>query len=95
MKVGKKIDLKKKLKAAPESDDAALKWKSSDKGVADVNKSGVVKAVRSGKAVIRVKSAKGVRSKVRIRVSQRRKSMDVPWESVGSFRDGSYRKRST
>ena len=95
MKVGKKIDLKKKLKAAPESDDAALKWKSSDKDVADVDKSGVVKAVRSGKAVIRVESANGVRSKVRIRVSRRRKNFDVHWESVGSFRDGSYRKRSS
>ena len=83
VKVGKQIDLKKKLKSAPKKKRSSLKWKSSDRDIAEVNRKGIVTALKKGKATVRVKTADGVRNRVRIRVSPDKKHIEVPWESIG------------
>lgn len=70
----KKVTLKKgksiKLKAtySPAGAKTKLTWKSSKKKVARVNKNGIVKAVKKGKAVITVKSSNDKKAACKITV---------------------------
>ena len=84
LKAGETINLKKELKAGPETDLSSLKWKSSDKKTAEVSKNGLVTARKKGKAAVRVKTAGGDRAKVRIRVTADPERTGIPWESAGS-----------
>lgn len=58
----------KKLKATYAKGDKIKSWKSSNKSVATVNKKGVVKAKRSGKATITVVTKAGKKAKCKIKV---------------------------
>lgn len=82
LKVGKTINLKKKLKSSPGRKPSSLKWKSSDKEIAEVSKKGVVTALKKGRSTVRVKSPDGTRAKVRIRVNSGKKADIFPWESL-------------
>ena len=85
LKVGEKINLRKKLKGVPDTEPSSLKWKSSDRKIAEVSKKGIVKARKKGKATVWVKTAEGGLSMVRIRVSPDKKDMKMPWDGVGAF----------
>lgn len=84
VRVGRTINLKKKLKAAPDKEKGSLKWKSSDKAVAEVSRKGIVTALKKGRITVRVKSKAGSRAKVRIRISPAKKPVVYPWESFGT-----------
>ena len=84
VRVGRTINLKKKLKAAPDKEKSSLKWKSSDKAVAEVSRKGIVTALKKGRITVRVKSKAGSRAKVRIRISPAKKPVVYPWESIGT-----------
>ena len=66
LKKGKKLTLTATL--TPANAEAELTWKSSNKKVAKVSKTGVVKAVGKGKATITVTTANGKTAKVKIKV---------------------------
>ncbi len=66
LKKGKKLTLTTTL--TPENAETGLTWKSSNKKVAKVSKTGVVKAVGKGKATITVTTANGKTAKVKIKV---------------------------
>ncbi len=83
IRVGKTINFKKKLKSEPDKEKGALKWKSSDKDVAEVNRKGIVTALKKGRITVRVKTKAGGYAKVRIRISPAKKPVVYPWESVG------------
>ena len=87
IKVGKKINLKKKLAVRPEEGTASLKWKSSDKDIAQVSKKGVVKARKKGRITVRVKSSDGAHAKVRIRVNAGGKQAQDPWKDIWTDKD--------
>lgn len=87
IKVGKKINLNKKLAVRPEEGAASLKWKSSDKDIAQVNRKGVVKARKKGRITVRVKSSDGARAKVRIRVNAGGKQAQDPWKDIWTDKD--------
>ena len=82
--VGKTINLRKKLKTGTDKGKRSLKWKSSDKDVAEVNRKGIVTALKKGRITVRVKTKDGSRAKVRIRINAPRKPVAYPWESIGS-----------
>lgn len=79
--VGNTINLSKKLKSAPDGESGSLKWKSSDKKVAEVSRKGIVNALKKGQITVRVKSGENGHAKVRIRVSAAKKKNTIPWES--------------
>ena len=83
VRVGKTINLKKKLKSGTDSSKGSLKWKSSDKDVAEVSRKGIVTALKKGRITVWVKTKAGSRAKVRIRISAARKPVIYPWESIG------------
>ena len=93
VRVGKTINLKKKLKSEPDKEKGSLKWKSSDKKVAEVNRKGIVTALKKGRITVRVKTKAGSRAKVRIRISPAKKPVDYPWESVGTGKKYSFGKK--
>ena len=84
MKVGKTINLKKKLVSKPDKEAGSLKWKSSDKEIAEVSRKGIVTALKKGRITVRVKTGAGGHAKIRIRVGAAKKPNAVPWESFGS-----------
>lgn len=86
MKVGKTINLKKKLVSKPDKEDGSLNWKSSDKEIAEVSRKGIVTALKKGRITVRVKSGAGGHAKIRIRVGAAKKPNAVPWESFGSVK---------
>ena len=67
LKKGKKLTLTATL--TPATAEAALTWKSSNKKVAKVSKTGEVKAVGKGTATITVTTANGKTAKVKIKVN--------------------------
>ena len=83
LKVGKQINLKKKLNSKPDGKSKALKWKSSDKEIAEVSRKGIVTALKKGRITVRVKTRSGDRAKVRIRINAAKKAETYPWESIG------------
>ena len=68
MKVGKTQNLGPKAKLTPAKALTTLTWTSSNPAVATVDASGVVTAIKKGKAVITVSTANGKKAKVTIRV---------------------------
>ena len=66
LKKGKKVKLKAKLKPANATEKVT--FKSSNKKVAKVTKTGVVKAVKKGKCKITVKTASGKKAVVKVTV---------------------------
>ncbi len=66
LKVKKTLSLKTTLK--PSSSTDTLKWTSSDKKVAKVDKFGTVTAVKKGKATITVKTSSGKKATCKITV---------------------------
>ena len=83
LKVGKTINLKKKLNAKPDKQSGALKWKSSDRKIAEVSRKGIVTALKKGRITVRVKTGEGEHAKVRIRINGTGKQNPVPWETFG------------
>ena len=85
--VGKKKNLKKKLKSKP---SGSLKWKSSDTKIAKVSRKGILKPKKKGKVTVRVKAKGGERAKVKIRIisakakEKKKKQKVLLWESVGA-----------
>ena len=70
---------KVQLQPIPEPLDAAysLKWKSSDRKIVRVSKSGLVTGVRKGRATITVTAENGVKAKVRVVVKRAPKKLTL------------------
>ena len=66
VKVGKRIQLKAVMKPAKSSD--RLKWSSSDKKIAKVDKKGRVTGIKQGRATITVKTSGGKSAKCKVTV---------------------------
>ena len=66
LKLGKTLRLTAKIK--PETAASILKWKSSDKSVAEVSSGGIVTPKKPGKTTITVKTSNGKKAKVKIEV---------------------------
>ncbi len=66
VKVGKRIQLKAVMKPAKSSD--RLKWSSSDKKIAKVDKKGRVTGIKKGRATITVKTSGGKSAKCKVTV---------------------------
>ena len=79
--LGRKINLLKKLRNAPD-ESVPLKWKSSDKSVAYVNDRGIVTGLKEGRSVVRVKSSGGTCASVKVRVDRDDELDLYPWESI-------------
>ena len=68
VEVGKTLNLKKKLKISPSDAEVSLKWKSSDKSIAKVDKNGKVTGRKKGTVKITVTASNGVSVTVKVKV---------------------------
>ena len=68
VEVGKTLNLKKKLKISPSDAEVSLKWKSSDKSIAKVDKNGKVTGRKKGTVKITVTASNGVTVTVKVKV---------------------------
>ena len=90
VRLGKKTNLKKKLKSCP---GGSLKWKSSDKKIATVSRKGVLHPKKKGKIIVRVKTGDGERAKVKIRIKSAKKKKAMPWENIAAPKKNSDNKK--
>lgn len=71
LKVGKTLDLSKKLKKTPSGAAGTFTWKSSDKKIATVDKNGVVEGLKKGTVKITVTSSNGLKATVKVKVMKK------------------------
>lgn len=91
--VGDSLNLKKKLKSKPESKSDPMKWKSSDKEIAEVSKKGIVTALKKGRITVRLKTRDSGCARVKIRIVSAKKTDPVPWDGFSTGKKSSSGKK--